>query len=109
MIRYGTLTLKFWISVMVSTNTMALTLSDQAASDLNFESALKELERIVHKLEEGRVPLEEAVILYEQGAILKSHCDVLLNKARLKIQDIMQNKDGEITVTPSALQQMIQD
>ncbi len=75
--------------------------------NLNFEDALRELEQIVRKLEDGRAPLEEAVQAYKQGALLKSHCDQLLDSARLKIQEIMATKDGEITVNPSALQDYV--
>ncbi len=78
-------------------------------NELSFEDALKELEVIVRKLEEGRVPLEEAVKDYERGAVLKEQCDRLLKNARLKIQEIMQSKDGEISVKPSDLQALVQE
>ena len=78
-------------------------------TSITFEEALKELEIIVRKLEEGRVPLEETVTLYERGAALKDHCKNMLDKARVKIQEIMVSKEGEITVKPSSLQQLITD
>ena len=38
---------------------------------LSFERALEELETIVKRLEEGQVPLEESVAIYERGEALK--------------------------------------
>lgn len=76
---------------------------------LSFEEALKELEQIVRKLEEGRVPLEDAVKDYERGAVLKEQCDRLLRNARLKIQEIMQTKEGEVSIQPSGLQELVKE
>jgi exodeoxyribonuclease VII small subunit len=78
-------------------------------ADLSFEDALKELEAIVHKLEEGHVSLEEAVQAYERGAVLKDHCDQLLKSARLKIQEIMKTKDGATVLKPSELQTLVEE
>ena len=36
-------------------------------TDMNFEQALKALEQIVHTLESGEAPLDEAIALYERG------------------------------------------
>jgi exodeoxyribonuclease VII small subunit len=36
-----------------------------------FERAIEELESIVKRLEEGKVPLEESVAIYERGEVLK--------------------------------------
>jgi len=38
---------------------------------LSFERAIEELESIVKRLEEGKVPLEESVAIYERGEALK--------------------------------------
>ncbi|HSK78886.1 MAG TPA: exodeoxyribonuclease VII small subunit, partial [Thermoanaerobaculia bacterium] len=43
-------------------------------SELSFEQALAELERIVQQLESGQAPLEQSIALYERGAALKAHC-----------------------------------
>ena len=39
---------------------------------LSFERAIEELESIVKRLEEGKVPLEELVAIYERGEALKA-------------------------------------
>ncbi len=46
----------------------------QEATDMNFEQALKALEEIVHKLESGEAPLDEAIALYERGNQLRALC-----------------------------------
>src|SRR3982074_2830481 len=48
---------------------------------LPFERAIEELESIVKRLEEGKVPLEESVAIYERGEALKRRCEELLRLA----------------------------
>ena len=55
---------------------------------LSFERAIEELESIVKRLEDGKVPLEESVAIYERGEALKSHCEALLKEAEMKIEKI---------------------
>ena len=62
--------------------------------DMNFETALSELEEIVSKLEGGKVDLEESISIYERGEKLKSHCEALLKKAEARIEKITLAKDG---------------
>jgi exodeoxyribonuclease VII small subunit len=40
-----------------------------------FERAIEELETIIKRLEEGKVPLEESVAIYERGEALKQRCE----------------------------------
>ena len=68
--------------------------------DLSFEDALQQLESIVKKLEKGDVPLENAIKYYEQGAILKAHCEHKLKSAVDKIEKIQLGKDGTATTAP---------
>ncbi len=53
---------------------------------VSFEQAINELEEIIKKLEEGRLPLEEAVISFERGTELKKICEEKLKNAQLKIE-----------------------
>ncbi len=55
---------------------------------LSFEQALKELEGIVARLEQGSVPLEESISIYERGDALRKHCDGLLKAAEAKVEKI---------------------
>ena len=67
-------------------------------ADINkmpFEAALAELEAIVARLEQGAVPLEESIKIYERGEALKSHCDKLLKNAEMRIEKITLGADGK--------------
>lgn len=66
-------------------------------SALSFEEALKQLETIVRELEQGNVPLERSIDMYERGAALRAHCDTLLRAAEAKVEKIQLGQDG----TPS--------
>jgi exodeoxyribonuclease VII small subunit len=41
---------------------------------ISFEEAMSKLEQIVDKLEEGDVPLEEAIVFYKEGMELSKLC-----------------------------------
>lgn len=50
-----------------------------------YESAVTRLEEIVAKLEDGKLPLDEALKLFEEGTMLSRFCNECLNKAEQKI------------------------
>ncbi len=54
----------------------------------DFESALKELETIVSKLEDGNTTLKESIDLYEKGVKLSNLCTKILNDAKQRIEII---------------------
>jgi exodeoxyribonuclease VII small subunit len=56
---------------------------------LSFEAALKELEEIVTKLEQGEVDLEESIRFYERGQALKAHCEAKLKAAEGRLEKIV--------------------
>jgi exodeoxyribonuclease VII small subunit len=62
---------------------------------LAFEKAMEELESIVRRLEEGKVPLEESVAIYERGEVLKRHCDALLLRAEARVEKITLDAAGK--------------
>jgi exodeoxyribonuclease VII small subunit len=66
---------------------------------LSFERALEELESIVKRLEEGKVPLEESVTIYERGETLKRHCEELLRQAEARVDKITTDANGQPTGT----------
>lgn len=61
---------------------------------ISFETALKELEQIVGKLEDESVPLEEAIDLFEEGTKLSSYFSNILEKAELRIEQVNNNHIG---------------
>jgi exodeoxyribonuclease VII small subunit len=62
---------------------------------LSFERAIEELESIVKRLEDGKVPLEESVQIYERGEALKRRCEELLRQAEARVEKITTNANGE--------------
>ena len=66
---------------------------------LPFERAIEELESIVKRLEEGKVPLEESVAIYERGEALKQRCEELLLQAEARVQKITLDAAGKPTGT----------
>ena len=61
---------------------------------LPFERAIEELESIVKRLEEGKVPLEESVAIYERGEVLKRRCEELLRQAEARVEKITTDASG---------------
>lgn len=55
---------------------------------LSFEEALNELERIVRELETDNVPLEKTVELYEKASTMAAYCNEILEKAKLRIDQV---------------------
>jgi exodeoxyribonuclease VII small subunit len=62
---------------------------------LPFERAIEELESIVKRLEEGKVPLEESVAIYERGEALKRRCEELLRLAEARVEKITFDASGK--------------
>ncbi len=58
-----------------------------------FEASLQELEKIVRSLENGDLPLEESLKLFEDGVKISRECQERLNQAERRIEILM--KDGE--------------
>lgn len=61
-----------------------------------FEDALGKLEKIVSKLEEGDIPLEESLKLFEEGIRLSRFCNQKLDEAEKKVEILLKDKVGEI-------------
>ena len=74
-----------------------MTLMDPTIKD--FEAALAELDTIVKKLEEGDLPLEASLQLYERGVHLSRFCHAQLEQAERRIEIL--NERGELKAAPS--------
>jgi exodeoxyribonuclease VII small subunit len=61
------------------------------APALTFEKALEELEALVGRMEDGRLPLEESLAAYQRGAELLRFCESKLSDAQARIAIL----DGE--------------
>jgi exodeoxyribonuclease VII small subunit len=71
----------------------------KGVEELSFEVALKELEGIVGRLEQGQVDLEDSIALYERGQALKAHCEAKLKAAEGRLEKIVQNS-GKLNAEP---------
>lgn len=64
-------------------------------SEMSFEAAMAELEKVVRDLEQGDVSLEDSIRLYERGAKLRAHCDARLRAAEERVEKITLAQDGQ--------------
>ena len=67
-----------------------------------FETNLNRLEEIVKKLEDGDLPLEESMKLFQEGTALAASCSELLDKAELEIVKLTKGPDGSLQEAPFA-------
>ena len=67
---------------------------------LSFEEAFKELEDIVHRLEEGGLTLDESIALFERGMKLAEHCGQKLDEAELKVSQLVLSDEGGYVTVP---------
>jgi exodeoxyribonuclease VII small subunit len=68
---------------------------NQAPPD--FESAMRDLEALVERLEQGDLPLEESLAAFERGVLLTRACQTALKEAEQKVE-ILLKKAGEPAV-----------
>ncbi len=66
---------------------------------VNFEQSLAELEQLVEAMEQGDLPLEEALKHFEKGISLAANCQQSLQKAEQKVQKLVE-KNGELLEKP---------
>ncbi len=75
-----------------------------------FETALRELEGVVNALEQGDMPLEDALKAFEKGISLARHCESLLDQAEKKIKLLTEEglkdfpEQGREDETPAGLE-----
>jgi exodeoxyribonuclease VII small subunit len=72
-------------------------------SEKSFEKSLAELERIVEKMEEGKLSLNESLSLFEKGVKLARFLREELDKAEKKIAILLKDENGEIQEEPFSL------
>jgi exodeoxyribonuclease VII small subunit len=63
----------------------------------DFEQSLVELEALVTKLEQGDVPLEDALATFERGVALTRQCQTALRTAQQKVE-LLLSRNGEETI-----------
>jgi exodeoxyribonuclease VII small subunit len=65
----------------------------------SFEVGLTELETVVKELENGELPLEQAIALFEKGVGLSDRCRQQLEEAETRVE-ILLKKGGQIKAEP---------
>jgi exodeoxyribonuclease VII small subunit len=66
-----------------------------------FEEMLEKLEKIVHRMEEGNITLEESIAAFEEGVRLSRSCAKKLDEAQRKVELLLQ-QNGELKTAPFA-------
>ncbi len=72
-------------------------------SEKNFEKSLAELEKIVEKMEEGGLSLNDSLSLFEKGVKLARFLREELDKAEKKIAILLKDEQGAIKEEPFSL------
>jgi exodeoxyribonuclease VII small subunit len=65
-----------------------------------FEASLEALEQIVRELEQGDLPLEKSLELFEQGIRLSRECQERLSQAERRIEVLLRDNQGRHVVAP---------
>lgn len=68
-----------------------------AEKEIMFNQAMEQLEEIVRQLEQGDVPLEEALTLYQKGMELSKVCHDKLQSAEKQLVTMM-NDGKEVSI-----------
>ena len=71
--------------------------------DLTFDEALRQLEELAAKLEEGDIPLEDALKVYERAVGLFSLCRGRLDTMEQRIELLTEDLDGSLKTEPANL------
>ena len=70
-------------------------LLEKKIDNLTYEEAFEKLQKIIQLLEDGNVSLENSIKYYEQGVLLKDHCEKKLQNAEMKIRTVINKPDDE--------------
>ncbi len=70
------------------------------ATSFDFEKAMGELEAVVERLEQGDIPLEEALSSFERGVALTRACQEALTHAEQKVEQLTRDAAGNEILTP---------
>lgn len=70
-------------------------MSDESSETVDFEKALKELEELVERMEQGELSLEHSLQAFERGIALTRHCQKALTEAEQKVQILTREGDED--------------
>ena len=75
-------------------------MTNSAEQGRTFEASLEALERIVRQLEDGDLPLEKSLELFEQGIRLSRECQERLSQAERRIEILLRDNQGRPVASP---------
>ena len=70
------------------------------AKPVTFEQALKTLENAVARLEQGQLPLDEALACFENGVQSAGRCREMLRAVETRVDVLLRDADGALRVEP---------
>lgn len=62
--------------------------------EINFETSMEQLEKIVQELEKGDLNLDDSIKKFEEGMKISKECNKLLENAEKKITVLINNNDN---------------
>jgi len=71
-------------------------MSKEELQEVSFEEAMERLEDIVSQLENGDVPLEKAIDLFQEGMKMSQLCGAKLEQVEKKIEVLIESEGGLI-------------
>jgi len=74
-------------------------MKDNQEQAKTFEASLEALENIVQQLEQGDLPLEKSLELFEQGIGLSRQCQERLSQAERRIEILLRDNQGRPVVS----------
>lgn len=77
-------------------------MTNNETKNKSFESSLEALEQIVRQLEDGDLPLEKSLELFEQGIRLSRECQERLGQAERRIEILLRDSQGRTVVSELA-------
>lgn len=65
-------------------------------TQMSFEECMQKLGEIAHKIEQGDLPLDETMSLYQQALEFVKMCNAKLVSAEQRVKQIVEREDGTI-------------
>jgi len=69
-------------------------------AEKKFEAALARLEELVKELEQGDLPLEQSLKLFEEGIKLSRICNRRLEDAERRVEILLKDESGNVVAQP---------
>jgi exodeoxyribonuclease VII small subunit len=76
-----------------------IAVENTSVSVSTLEKDLQRLEKIVDALEQGDIPLEQALKMYEEGITLSKACIEKLQQAEVKIKTLSKDINGKLQLS----------